>query len=160
MMIEYIKGDLFTQLPITPVIIPHIVNDIGAWGSGFVVPLGRHFPIAKEAYHQYRPSLGQCQFVDCLELYGQPRLVVANMCAQRGIVGRSTGDRSEVNDKPIRYEALVKCLRQLDDYCKTLDIEVHAPKFGSDRAGGTWPFIAELIEEILISPSKIVIYEL
>lgn len=155
MTIKYKKGDLFEQIPrYTPIIIPHITNDIGAWGSGFVLPLARMFPKARQEYLKNGVNLGLCQMIEC------GSITIANMCAQTGIMGQSTGDRAHVNEKPIRYEALTYCLRQLEDYCKdsAYPIEVHAPAFGSDRSGGNWPIIHELIEEILVSPSKIVVY--
>ena len=54
-MIYHVTGDLFARIRdiTTPVIIPHVCNNIGAWGSGFVVPLGRKYPKAKEAYLEY-----------------------------------------------------------------------------------------------------------
>ncbi|WP_230679619.1 hypothetical protein, partial [Streptococcus pneumoniae] len=33
-----------------PIVIPHVCNDIGAWGKGFVVGLGVTYPITKESY--------------------------------------------------------------------------------------------------------------
>lgn len=151
-MINYINGDLFDQPKLSGnIIIPHIVNNIGAWGSGFVIPLGEAHPIAKEAYlNDYRayknaklPMLGVCRVVNC-----DHGIYVANMCAQTGIMSHSTGDRLSVNHKPIRYAALIKCMQKVAGAAHYLDASIVAPKFGSDRAGGTWEFIEELIEEI------------
>lgn len=167
-MIEYVKGDLFDNIPKGNVLIPHIVNDIGAWGSGFVIPLGEKFPEAKKRYlhrdKQCYQSLGRCQFVLC-KLEMDRGVTVANMCAQTGIMGHSTGDRAKVNSKPIRYAALVKCLEKVEGYCKVSKdckhpVDILAPKFGSDRAGGNWDFIEELIEEIVVSAKSITIFEL
>ena len=53
--IKYIVGDLFAPIAANPnkIVIPHICNDIGAWGAGFVVPLGKHFSKAKERYSDW-----------------------------------------------------------------------------------------------------------
>ena len=148
---KYHKGDLFEYIKTHegPFIIPHIVNNIGAWGSGFVVPLGKNFPEAKEYYLQWANlhgtignMLGNSQLVKVGNVY------VWNMCAQDGIMSHSTGDRSKVNDKPIRYAALVKCMQDLNTAKVDIGAEIVCPKFGSDRAGGNWDFIEELIEEI------------
>ena len=152
-VVKYVKGDLFTQIrePSYHYIIPHIVNDIGAWGSGFVVPLGNYYPEVKERYlSDYELGwikLGKTDFI----YVPKGQITVANMCAQTGI-GKTK--------KPIRYEALVSCMRtvvshiKMDDRlneqmnCPTLPTKIIAPKFGSDRAGGNWDFIEELINEI------------
>ena len=44
------KMDWFDNIPNGEVIIPHICNNVGGWGAGFVVPLGRHYPDAKKSY--------------------------------------------------------------------------------------------------------------
>lgn len=153
-MIKYVKGDLFKLLPNDKyIVICHIVNDIRAWGSGFVIPLAEHFPRAKEMYLQHfnvMVKLGNTQMVRTDQYFetGQD-IMVANMCAQTGIMSHSTGDRSKVNPKPIRYEHLISCMKEVRDYTEAyLDIEIHAPAFGCDRAGGNWGIIHELIEEI------------
>lgn len=152
-MIKYKQGDLFKYISNDEKskIICHIVNDVGCWGSGFVVPLGRYFPKSKLEYLSSvekskkvnLPLLGYCQIVDC-----SMKTYVANMCAQTGIMSHSTGDRAKVNNKPIRYTALVDCMRYVADFVELNDCEIHCPRFGSDRAGGNWEFIEELIEEI------------
>lgn len=154
-MINYYYGDLFKYIDDSPcgdpMVICHIVNNLGFWGSGFVVPLGKKFPEARDYYHQWvnlhgtvGDMLGTAQLVkvDTKPLY------VYNMCAQTGIMAHSTGDRSQVNSKPIRYEALVKCMRDLVTAKIPIQSHIICPKFGSDRAGGNWEFIEELIEEI------------
>lgn len=162
--IQYIKGDLFEHIPDIKfdssgmkIIIPHVCNNIGCWGSGFVIPLGQNFPIAKKAYMAHVKNdnlfLGQVSIplVD-------DNIYVANMIAQEGIMSSSTGDRGKVNHKPIRYAALCKCLEKVNILCKGYD--VYAPKFGSNLAGGNWDFIEELIEEILIDVNSIKVFYL
>jgi len=161
--IIHVNGDLFDYIQEAkyrdvPTVIPHICNNIGAWGSGFVVPLGEHFPIAKKVYLAKHNGiiglrLGEVQFPLVDE-----NIYVANMIAQDGISSRSTGDRSRVNAKPIRYAALCDCLEQINKQFKGADI--HAPKFGSGLAGGNWEFIEELIDEILVDVRSICVFSL
>lgn len=140
--IQYIAGDLFEFLPMDKkVICPHIVNDCKLWGSGFVVPLGKHFPDARKIYfEQEKLILGTCNFAQITD-----DLIVANMVGQHGIIGIN-------NPHPIRYGELRDCMLVVRE--KALSIpgcEIHAPKFGSQRAGGEWSKITELIEEIWIT---------
>jgi len=138
---KYVKGDLFDNIGGFNgyTIIPHIVNSVGAWGSGFVVPLAKHFPQSKKMYLKHWESfnLGDVQFVRCSD-----SVTVANMFAQEGILGQ--------NSKPIRYTALLKCMenvRYVIDNSKT-PCRIVAPKFGSLRACGNWELIEELIQEV------------
>lgn len=144
---QYHQGDLFKFVDSlsSSVMVPHIVNDANFMGSGFVVPLYTKWPIVKQLYHQWDMSLGKTQIV----LVKDEEIFVANMCAQSGICPKSTGPRSKVNSKPIRYTSLVRCMEDVAYYVRMYKIDnIVAPMFGSDRAGGTWDFIVELIDEI------------
>ena len=136
--------------------ICHIVNDISCWGSGFVIPLGDRFSKARDEYLANQPELGETQFVDVAD-----GIIVANMCAQSGIGPKSVGDHQRVQ-KPIRYGALCDCLEQVNDFCNAspIDYQVIGCAFGSVRSGGHWPFIEELVNEILTAPSDITIFSL
>ena len=138
------------------IVIAHVCNDVGGWGSGFVVPLGRAYPRAELAYRNWHKegiteaALGGIPVEIPFEL-GNAQIVrgktdgdvwVANMVAQHSTITRSPGS------KPIRYAALVRCMQQVGDFCREHEKQIYCPKFGSDLAGGTWEFIAELIDEI------------
>lgn len=156
--IRYRVGNMFTQLPTddTFVVIPHIVNNLGAWGAGFVVPFGKTFPKAKESYLNWAKGdikaipfeLGQSMPVKIDE-----NRAAHHMCAQNGLM-------SSDNPKPIKYGALANCLYKVNNMCGPLGTEIHAPAFGSDLAGGDWYIISTLIDEILTFPAKIYIYTL
>ena len=156
MNIKYHKGDLFNMLPDHHgVVIPHVCNNMGGWGRGFVVALSKRWPDGLSPEHNYRHwyasrgvkaashaangtipfELGQVQFCKTTDT----NITVANMIAQNGTV-------SDHNLKPIRYAALVSCMQQVSDHCHCQ--EIHAPKFGSALAGGNWELIEELIEEL------------
>lgn len=139
MSIKYVKGDLFKYIRLNnnQKLICHICNNIKSWGSGFVIPLGEHFPQARIRYlTESKLNLGDTQFINC------DNICIANMIAQKGII-------SEYNRTPIKYTALAKCMDTIRFMCQTRHIdEIHAPAFGSLRSGGHWPFIHKLIEEI------------
>lgn len=138
-MLKYVKGDLFREICGIKhnIIIPHVCNDIGAFSSGFVIPLSEHFPKAKERYlSEKNRNLGDVQFIK------EDNIVIANMIAQKGLI-------NSLNPKPIKYLSLIKCMEAVKFMCLTRHIdEIHAPAFGSLRSGGHWPFIHELIEEL------------
>lgn len=154
--IQYVAGDMFPVLKAdkgkTPIYIPHVCNDKGAFGAGFVVPLSKAFPETQQSYHEWHKGkpkdvavrfgstfeLGHTQFVLAQET---PRFVVCNMVAQ------TLG-----GPRPIFYNHLVACMETVAQ--KILDADPRAvimcPAFGSGLAGGNWDFIAELIKDTWI----------
>ena len=134
-MIVYKVGDLFAGVKKCEeeghkILIPHICNDIGAWGRGFVVPLGKAYPKARAFYMIAKQILGDTILVE------EGAVTVANMIAQHKLGG-----------KAIRYAALVKCMQTVSEQVPKTT-QIHAPLFGSGLAGGNWDFIEELINEI------------
>jgi len=156
-MINYHKGDLFPYVDKLEfdglIVIPHVCNDKKAWGSGFVVPLGKKYPRAKEFYLNQNIELGKAQLVPVAGFVqtdgvpysqlGSRKVIVANMVAQ------TLGGK-----RPLYYNHLVKCMEQVQAlttrYAKSYPGKtamIITPMFGSDRAGGNWDFISELIED-------------
>ena len=143
-MIKYIEGDLFPDLDKVNelVLLPHICNNVGGFGAGFVVPLSKHYPKAKSVYKAAETrELGTNQYV---EVYN---IIIVNMIAQEGI-GFKNGM------PPIRYEALKSCMEdvaRLVSSKENKNISIVAPMFGSSLAGGDWGVIEKMINEIWIS---------
>jgi hypothetical protein len=140
--IKYVKGDLFPVIlrATEPVVLPHVCNDLGAFGAGFVVPLGRTFPLARQSYIDWHTgkntadfALGETQLVQVRQ---DAPIVVANMIGQHGVGG-----------KAIRYIQLGKCLEHVAGFSMATDSQIHAPMFGAGLAGGDWNIIQELINE-------------
>lgn len=150
--IHYVNGDATDPQAERPWIIAHVCNDIGAWGRGFVLALGKRYPFAEKAYRRWyqdeKPEimqLGRVQHV----LVNPPGGWVANMVAQRGIMPSPEGVQ------PIRYEALAQCLAKVCVKARELGATVHMPRIGCGLAGGKW----EDIEKILTSVTEgVVIY--
>jgi len=149
--IEYVKGNIFEYLPEeAPVIIPHICNDVGGWGKGFVVPLAERFPRCKEEYLRWFENkfdiertilfgLSKVQFV-----HVGKNITVANMVAQRGLIG-------EDNPHPIKYAALTGAMGSVAYTCTMIpNCQIHTVKFGAGLAGGNWDYIEALINELWI----------
>jgi O-acetyl-ADP-ribose deacetylase (regulator of RNase III) len=142
---NYINGDLFDHVPADDqeiVIIAHVCNNIGAWGAGFVVPLGRNYPQARDAYLMMTErTLGEVLFAP-----DKGQVIVANMIAQDGVGPKFEGDKMI---PPIRYSALKTCMEHVRDMAKELGktktVRIACPMFGAGLAGGDWDTIATMI---------------
>lgn len=148
----YARERIFAKNHGCSVIIPHVCNNMNAFGAGFAKAVASHYPIVKENYHMLgqkflQENPGYTQFIEVLHdnEYGH-KLIFANMIAQNGLI-------SEKNNRPLNYLALVKCMTSIQKYISSYSdsdnrIEIHCPKFGSGLSGGNWNFIVNLMEDI------------
>lgn len=127
-------------------IIAHVCNDEGKWGKGFVLALGNAFPEAEKAYRSATDyKLGDVQFVQT----SNPRIIVANMIAQRGV--RTLKDGSQKGCPPIRYDALYEAMSKVASRLSGMqNAEVVCPKFGAGLAGGCWSLIEIMIRALWV----------
>lgn len=144
--LRYIKGDATLPQSDGVAIICHVCNDIGGWGKGFVTAVSKRWSAPEAQYRRwYRDgedasfALGAVQFVQV-----EPRIWIANMIGQHGI------KRSKAQ-KPIRYDAVSECLRQVSLKAIELAASVHMPRIGCGLAGGEWSEIEPLIDRHLIA---------
>lgn len=181
--IQYKIGDATDpQLPESSslpanLIIAHICNDVGGWGKGFVLALSRRYPDAEKAYRQWYKlkvnplptpttpkkeaeaeepfELGQVQFVPVRQSETS-QIWVVNMLAQHGIANAKS------KAKPIRYEALAKCLATVAKVSLELpNSSLHMPRIGTGLAGGDWAEVTTLISrEVLSHNISVTIYDL
>lgn len=149
------------------IIIPHIANNLGIFGAGVALAIKNKWPKAYGTYIEelkifddYRNSLGSITYIEV-----EPNIYVFNMIAQDGI-------KNKDNLKPIKYWALIKCMKEVLSTIgilksnelmfgnKNSKYVIHCPKFGNLRAGGNFEFILELINETWIDRGiDVVIYE-
>lgn len=137
------------------VFVPHVCNNIDLFGAGFAAQIAEKYPSIKQDYHLLgkhflRNNLGYSQILKVYEdnKY-KHKLFFVNMIAQNGI-------KSNNNQRPLNYLALVKSMNSLAQYIntktgfanKTEPVEIHCPKFGSGLAGGNWQFISDLINDV------------
>lgn len=153
--INYLPGDATEPIAVPgEKIIIHCVNDVGAWGAGFVVPLGKKYPSCRQKYWDewYTKNLG-----DIIPCRVEPGVTVIHMFGQRGLY-RIQGV------PPIRYSAIRMCLQKVVQYIKEnfkTPVSVHCPRFGAGLAGGHWPIIEKIIEETLITNGiEVYVYDL
>lgn len=143
--IVYAVGDATLPQGQGPGIIAHVCNDIGQWGKGFVLPLGKRYPDAEKQYREWFQqkdppfALGWVQFVQVA-----PELWVANMIGQRGIARRG-------GLPPVRYDALREFLRCVGEFALEHKAYVQMPRIGCGLAGGKWEEVSKVVEEELVS---------
>lgn len=145
----------------TNIIIPHVCNNINAFGAGFAQALTQYDPSIKANFHMLgnKAKLGYTQFITTkINNKNQSKIIVANMIAQNKLIDRNK------NPRPINYMHLVSCMIKVKDFILNLNTQsdiksqIFAPKFGSGLAGGNWGFIECLIEDIW-SDIPVFIYE-
>ena len=161
MKISYRTGDMFKQLPEDKKIgIPHCCNNRGAWGAGFVIPLGRKFPRAQQDYLEWSRGSAALDHYFGPFMLGNTQSVVVDNVTVFNMVGQD-GTVSPNNPKPVKYAAIADCLRKVNTTCLGTSIEeIHAPAFGSDLAGGDWRVLEALVDELLTAPKHVYIYTL
>jgi len=142
--ITYVDGDATAPIGEGEKVIAHICNDIGVWGAGFVVAISNKWWRPEHSYRQASReghiSLGKIQMVPV-----EKNLYVCNMVGQEN-VGHSCDGR-----EPVRYDALVVCLRKLAKWCllptpKNKPASVHMPRIGCGLGGGRWEIVEPIIQ--------------
>ena len=147
--LKYVDGDATAPIGEGYKVIVHCCNDVGGWGAGFVLALSRKNKAPERAYRAWHKSgeavLGAIQLVPFA-----PKTRVCNM------IGQHTTCPDENGNPPVRYEAIRKGLASLAKELKPRWFQpakgsVHAPKFGSDLAGGDWNVIEGIIKDELVA---------
>lgn len=183
--LKYVKGDVTrpTGEGEKPIIIPHVVNDMGRWGSGFVNAITNRWgegprrcylswanagkmdvAVAKALEKEFNIHISfETDFeLGGLQCIAVPNgITIANMVAQHQVRGMDPTGRP-----PIRYWALARAMKAVFDEVwinyrnKSRLPEIHCPKFGSDLAQGRWEVIEQMILEIWIDAGvEVTIYE-
>lgn len=152
--INYVKGSVLEPIGDGHKIIIHCCNDLGKMGSGVALALYKKWPTVKSTYLKWAErssfKLGNVEFIGV-----EKDIDVGNMIGQHGI------KNNMLNKPPVRYFALSKCLIRVCEVAKTKNATIHAPRFGSDRAGGRWDVIEDLIQGHLCDNNvDVTIYEL
>lgn len=136
--IKYVKGDATRPIGDGNKIIVHVCNDIGGWGAGFVLALSRRWDAPEKAYRSLSKEdlkLGNVQLVRVEE-----DIVVANMIGQHLCW-------AENGKPPIRYNAIAKALKEVNEHAVANNATIHCPRFGAGLAGGDWNMIEKIIRD-------------
>jgi hypothetical protein len=145
--ITYHIGDATFPIGTGIKLLPHVVNDAGGWGAGYVLALSKRWKTPERRYrewfakkvniHHIDFKLGMVEYV-----HVEPDIIVVNMIAQKGY--------SSDDGIPLQYDALRHCL---DNGIGYLDdgFSVHMPRIGCGLAGGKWGLVEPIIQETLIA---------
>jgi len=154
-VITYVKGSAVYPVADGNKVIIHIVNNIGAWGSGFVLALSKRWKRPERFYrHVWNKEkilrLGDIQVVSV-----EHDTFVVNMIAQDGLPSRT-------NRHPLQYYALKSCLYQLKH--RLVDsgqkYSIHCPKIGCGHGGGDWNTVGSILRDVFCNRFDITVYEL
>ena len=146
--IKYLEGDATKPVGDGMKIIAHCCNNIGGWGSGFVLALNKRWTKPKERFLQMPHMLG---LIDIFPV-GEDQIWVANIVGQHGV--RGPGNR-----QPIEYEAIECGLKQVGEFAKFKGASVHMPRIGCGLAGGSWAVMEEIIKRSIPRGVKIYVYD-
>lgn len=135
---KILPGDLLKVVKDeTPLVIAHVVNDIGKWGKGFTEPLTGKFPFAETTYRRWTHrglALGKTLVVPVAR-----RIFVAHMCAQSGVFSRS-------NPVPFKLGALKEALRPVAEFSNATGCPIWMPKIGAGLGRGNWDEVVIAID--------------
>lgn len=141
MGIYFVKGDATNPVVEDGIrVLPHVCNNLGGWGAGYVLALSKKWKDPEESYRsKTKYILGDIDCVVCDE-----KTIVANMIAQNNYMTKN-------NTIPLRYNSLKECLQklklELDKY--TEKVTIHMPRIGCGLAGGKWNKVEKLLNEEL-----------
>ena len=138
-MINFLVGDATRPVGSGRKYLVHICNDLGRWGSGFVLAVSARWNTPKEKYLEWK-SLDTFRLGEIQTVKVEDDLVLINMIAQHGVIGKN-------NPKPVDYDAVEKCLNQVFEKARKNNATVHMPRIGAGLGGGDWTIIQKIIEK-------------
>lgn len=142
MNLHYLIGSALEPVK-RPAVIMHICNDLGIWGSGFVVAVSKKYQRPELMYRKWGTSvsnkypLGEIQTIQV-----EDDVWICNMIAQHDI-------RMIDGVPPLRLDALKWCMESVNDAAIIRGATIHAPRIGAVRSGGKWEDIEKVIKSTL-----------
>lgn len=161
--INYRKGDATCPQGEGKKVIAHIVNSSGGWGNGFVVDLGKKYPLAEKAYRAWHKAqteqpdnflydLPDFELGEVQRVIVDEDVMVVNMLAQEGYVHPHT------NPVAVRYPELSECLEAAMWTAWEHEASLHMPRIGIGRGGGTWEEVLECFEKAVSPPEPVDVF--
>jgi len=152
--ILYVQGDVRNPIGDSKKLICHVVNDRGLMGSGVAKSLYEKWGSVRSKYYEWHRSGHNFELGNIQAVTINKDIVVINMIGQRDI--------KVLNGiPPIRYGAIKQCLEKVSQLALKYNANIHAPRFGSDRAGGDWSKIEQMIKDELCSKDiSVTVYDL
>jgi O-acetyl-ADP-ribose deacetylase (regulator of RNase III) len=150
MAITYVTGNAVDALINGEIdVLLHVCNNKGVMGSGIALEIKNRIPDAYNAYKSSQDELCKLYLGGISFGWYDVGKFVCNMVAQDGYGS---------NRRFLNYGALAECLSKMSKgiNVKTVGIPF---KMGSDRAGGDWNIVLEMVEYFL-KDFNVVIYKL
>lgn len=171
MKIQYIAGDATKPIEMTPKkIIAHIVNSKCGWGKGFVLALSKRWPVSlkkQSPEYAYRGACESYELGDIQMVETPDGITVCNMFAQKDY--RPLAHGNPMSGVPValaipnlNYSSLYECLLRLRIECELAKEKpsIHMPPIGSGLAGGHWPKIEGIINQVFENtPYHVLVYQ-
>ena len=154
--IHYIIGD--ATLPIETEaenrLIVHCCNTLGAWGAGFVVPLGRRYPKAKDGYKKFIvENKGISMLGEVNEVKVADNIYVENLMGQSFLYKKANGEI------PCNYIAIeTGFLKIMENWSNKGNFSIHMPRIGCGLAGGDWKTIENIIQRTFVDIANVDVY--
>ena len=135
-------------------LIVHCCNTLGAWGAGFVVPLGRRYPKAKESYKEYIEKNGRGLLGEVDEVKVADNIYVENLMGQSFLYKKPNGEI------PCNYIAIETGFLNIIEkwLAKSENYSVHMPRIGCGLAGGDWKTIENIIQRTFVDVAEVDVY--
>lgn len=141
-MLRFVEGDATAPKGDGYKFIVHCCNNLGAWGSGFVLAISKRWKAPEQKFRALAEyPLGYAQ-----RIVVEQGIDVINIIGQDGL-----RRKTKHNIPPIRYEALRKGFNQTVKWAKMQSASVHMPRIGCSRAGGSWAIVEVLIHQCFIN---------
>lgn len=139
-------------------VICHCCNTLGAWGAGFVIPLGKRYPSAKQNYMAMIKTYGTSERLGKVG-YAKvnSNIVVANIMGQERIYTTSDGKI------PLDYDALKEGFVNVYNKFSQINVPftIHMPRIGCGLAGGKWEKVAKIIKDVFLKNNvDVFVYDL
>jgi O-acetyl-ADP-ribose deacetylase (regulator of RNase III) len=151
-MLSIHNGNLFENInPNKKTYIMHVVNNLGYWGSGFVLQINKY--LGNKAEIEYKNTVNTYNKQDLLGGFiiteYSDKLFVVGLFAMNGIYDKYN------NPNPLIYAYLSDALMDSYDCVDGYDCEVLMPKIGVGLANGDWAIIEPMIQRHATVETKI-----
>jgi O-acetyl-ADP-ribose deacetylase (regulator of RNase III) len=143
-----LQGNILEE--VTKGVILQQVNAQGVMGSGIAKAIRDKWPVVWDEYHEWCPP--EPTAAESLARLGKTLLVeVEDGLFVANIVGQQFYGRHEPRHAPryTSYDAIDRSLTELAGVLRGLPVSLNFPLLGSDRGGGHWPIVKEIIRHRL-----------
>lgn len=134
-MIKYVTGDLFNS---KANIIAHGVNCSGGFGAGVAGQIAKLHPEARSAY--LTKFINEGWTLGDVQLVYQEDVIIANCATQQAYLPRTLVH--------VDNDAVRTVMQKVKEFAMPKGLKIAIPKIGTGLAGGDWPTIEKILNEV------------